>query len=124
MANRGEVMNGNVIPIPIRIGDVNVLVAAVRPDGWEQTSALDHARERVIDGFAKAEDAMVEIASRMASTINRMAERSVAPERLDLEFGLTFTLEGNVIVGSASGEASLKVTVSYDTRRGDGLAPR
>jgi hypothetical protein len=77
----------------------------------------------VTDGFAKAEDAIVEVATRIASTINRMAERSVAPERLDVEFGLSFTVQGNVIVGSASGAASLKVTVSYGTRRGDGSVP-
>jgi hypothetical protein len=36
---------------------------------------------------------------------------------MDVEFGLKFTLRGDVFVASASGEATLRVLVSYDAAR-------
>jgi len=98
----------------MRVGKIDLLVEATPVAGSEQTSTLGEAGRRVVDAYQQAQDAIVEVASSMADTVSRMAERAVRPDRVEVEFGLKFTMQGNVLVAAAAGEAALKVLVAYD----------
>jgi hypothetical protein len=50
----------------------------------------------------------------LATTIADLEERSVRPDHVEIEFGLKFSAQGNVIVAAAAGEASLRVMVAYE----------
>lgn len=101
--------------MPVRVGTVELLVETVPVAGSEQTSGrrLDEAGRRVVDAFDRAEEAIVEIAGKLAGTVAELGRRSTRPEQVQVQFGLKFTAQGNVIVAGASAEASLQVTISY-----------
>ncbi|GIG70255.1 hypothetical protein Pen01_65500 [Phytomonospora endophytica] len=103
--------------VPMKFGEVDVLVEAVPVAGSENTSALGKAGERVVDALDVADEVITEVASRVAGTVSKLAEEAARPSRIEVEFGLKFTVSGNVFVGSASGEAAMRVLVSYDIDR-------
>jgi hypothetical protein len=100
--------------MPVRLGDVELLVETVPVAGTEPTSAVSDAAERVVDAFDHAWRAIVEIATRTVGAIGEAAERGAHPDHLEVEFGLMISAKGNVIIGGASGEATLRVKLSYD----------
>jgi hypothetical protein len=103
--------------IPVRVGDIDIGVEVVPVVGTEPTaSRTGHAAEHVADAFTRAQDTILEIAKTTAHTINK-AGAAVRPDHLEVEFGLKFSATGGVILAGATGEASLKVTLSYDTTR-------
>ena len=106
-------MGGRVVPM--RIGNVDLLVETVTLPGSEQTSGrLDRVGERVVDGFDRAQGAIEAIATRLAGTLDELGQRAVRPDRLEVTFGLRFTADGGVLVAGVSAEASLEVTIGYD----------
>jgi hypothetical protein len=100
--------------LPVRVGETELLVETVQLAGSEPTSRLGHAGDQVIDAFGRARDAVVEIASSAAEAITRLGQRGARPERVELEFGLKFSAQGNVIVAGAAAEATLLLRVTYD----------
>lgn len=99
----------------MRVGDVEVLVETVPVAGSEPTSGrVDRAGQQVADAFDRAQETIVAVATRLAGTVGELAARSVRPDRVEVEFGLSFTAQGNVIVAGSSVAASLKITVGYD----------
>ena len=106
-------MGGRVVPM--RVGDVDLLVETVTLPGSEQTSGrLDRVGERVVDGFDRAQGAIEAIATRLGETLDELGQRAVQPDRVEVKFGLKFTAEGGVLVAGSSAEASLEVTIGYD----------
>lgn len=105
--------------LPVRVGGVDVMVETVVAAGSEPTSRLQDAERQVVDAFDRARDAMVEVAASAAEAIGRLRERAVRPEQVEVEFGLKFSAQGNVIVAGASSEASLVVKVTYRTPAGE-----
>ncbi|MDJ0346187.1 CU044_2847 family protein [Streptomyces sp. H10-C2] len=99
--------------LPGRVGDVDLLVETVAAAGSESTSRLQDAGGRVVDAFDHARDAIVEIASSTAEAIQRLGDRAIRPEQVEVEFGLKFSAQGNVVVAGTSGEASLVIKVMY-----------
>jgi hypothetical protein len=67
----------------------------------------------VADAFGRAQEVIVEAARSTAAVIER-AGAAARPDRVEVEFGLKFSASGGVIMAGVAGEASLKVTVSYD----------
>jgi hypothetical protein len=101
--------------VPVRVGDIEVLVETVPVPGSERTAGrLDEAGRRVVEAFDRAQEAIVEIATQLAGTVAAMGQRAVRPDHVEVQFGLSFTAQGGVVVAGASAEASLQVTVSYD----------
>lgn len=101
--------------VPMRVGDVDLLVETVLLPGSENTSGrLDRAGQKVVDGFEHAQVAIGAIATRLAGTLEELGERAVHPDRVEVKFGLKFTAEGGVLVAGSSVEASLEVTIGYD----------
>jgi hypothetical protein len=110
--------------LPIRVGDVELFMETVPVAGSESTSRLSDAGDRVVDAFDRARDALVEIASSAADAVHRLEQRAARPESLEVEFGLKFSAQGNVVVAGASSEAALVVRVVYDASRMHTEAPQ
>lgn len=101
--------------VPVRVGDVELLVEAVVPPGSEPTSGrVDEVARKVGEAFDRAQGAIVEIAVKTAGSVRELAARAVHPEKVAVEFGLSFTATGGVVIAGASAQASLKVTITYD----------
>jgi Trypsin-like peptidase domain/Trypsin-co-occurring domain 1 len=88
---------------------------------------LDKVGDQIIDAFAAAQVAIVELASSTADVVEKLGQRARRPDQLEVEFGLSFTAKGNVNRGwrrsgsSAAGEGGLRrsakrVTMSADLR--------
>lgn len=99
--------------VPVRVGGVDLLVEAVAVAGTEPMSRVGDAARGVVDAFAVAEEAIGAVCERVAGVVSLTASHVSKPSSLVVEFGLKFSAKGNVIVAGASGEAALKVTVSY-----------
>jgi hypothetical protein len=104
-------MSGRVVPM--RVGDVELLVETVPVAGSEPTSKLGDAGAQVVEAYQRAQDAIVALGGSVADTVTRLAQQAARPEQVRVEFGLRFTASGSVFVASASGEASLRVSMTY-----------
>ena len=101
--------------LPVRVGDVDLLVETTVVPGSEPTSGrLGDAASRVAGAFDEAERAIVEIAGRLAGTVADLGKRGTRPDHVQVQFGLKFSAQGTIIVAGATAEASLQVTVTYD----------
>lgn len=100
--------------IPVRVGNIEVLVETTTVVGTETTSKASRAAEQVVDAFDRAKQTILEIAESTAGLIADAAARGARPNQLQVEFGLKFSVQGNVIVAGASGEAALVVRLTYD----------
>jgi Trypsin-co-occurring domain 1 len=101
--------------ILMQVGGVDLLVSTVVMPGSEQTSGrVDRAGHKVVDAFESAQAAIEAIASRTADTVASLSTQSTRPKGLSVEFGLSFTASGGVLVAGATVEASLKVTIEYE----------
>ncbi|MGH4026585.1 MAG: CU044_2847 family protein [Pseudonocardiaceae bacterium] len=97
---------------------MDLLVQTVPVAGTEPTSGLDKAGERIVDAFTQAHTAIVEVASSTAEVVQKLGQRARRPEKLEVEFGLSFTAKGNVIVVGGEASATLRVKVVYDASAG------
>lgn len=100
--------------VPMRIGDVEVLVQTIPVPGTEQTSTRD-AGQRVLDAFDRAHDVIIGAATSTIEVISKLAARAARPDKLEIEFGLGFSIKGNIIVVGGQADATLKVKLTYDT---------
>jgi len=103
--------------LPVQVGDVELLVETVTVSGTEKTSRASDAAKGVVDAFGAAEAAISALCERVAGMVSSTTAHASKPSSLVVEFGLKFSAKGQVIVAGASAEASLKVTVSYESER-------
>ena len=99
--------------IPIQVGDIVIEVEAVTVPGTQPTASPAKAAEKVREAFDRAQETIVQIAQSTAQMIDR-AGAAARPDRVDVVFGLKFSVSGGVIMAGVAGEASLKVTLGYD----------
>jgi NTP-dependent ternary system trypsin peptidase co-occuring protein len=100
--------------IPLRVGDVELMVEASPVVGTEQTSALSRAQDAVTDAFGRAREMIVAVATSTVDAIHQMGEQAVRPDQVEVKFGVKFSVQGNVILANASGEANLEVKLQYN----------
>src|SRR6185437_11094756 len=101
--------------IPVRVGAIEIEVEEVGVAGTEATSGrMAKATDSVADAFWRAQETIVEVARSTAQMIER-AGAAARPDRVEVEFGLKFSASGGVVMAGVAGEASLKVTLGYDT---------
>jgi hypothetical protein len=100
---------------------MELLVEVTPVAGSEPTSRIDDAAAAVGDAFARAQETIVEIATKAVGVIEEAGRRAASPKQLEIEFGLKFSAQGNVIVAGASGEATLQVKLTYE--RAQAAAP-
>jgi hypothetical protein len=103
------------LAVPARVGDVDLWIETAPVAGSELTSGragkvVDNATE----AFEQGQAAIVAIASKLAGTIGELGRRRVYPDQVQVEFGLSFSATGNVIVAGSTVEATLKVSITYD----------
>jgi hypothetical protein len=102
-----------VAVIPVRIGDNEILVQTVPVAGSEPTSRLGTARDRAVGAFDRARQSIMSVAEATVDMAAELSRRSARPEKVEVEFGLKFTAQGNVIVAGGSGEAALLVRLTF-----------
>ncbi|GHJ37717.1 hypothetical protein Sm713_33260 [Streptomyces sp. TS71-3] len=107
--------------VPMRVGETEVLVETVQVTGTEQTSRVDEAVDGVREAFGRAQTAIVEVATSTVRMIEASGRKAARPDAVEVEFGLKFSAQGNVIVAGAAGEATLRVKLTY---KGPGSGPR
>lgn len=93
------------------VDGVDVWVSAVQTPGTEATSGSP--ADRLVEAFDKARGAIVVLSRKVAESVEEMAARGTRPDEVSVEFGLSISTEGTIIVASAAAEASLAVTVTY-----------
>jgi hypothetical protein len=104
-------MPGQVMPL--RVGELEVLVQTVPVAGSEPTS-VGKAADAVLSGFDKAREVVVAIAGSTVGAVAELGSRAVRPDKVEVEFGLGFSVKGNVIVVGGQADATLKVKLTYD----------
>jgi hypothetical protein len=105
--------------VHMKVGDIDVLIEAVRPPGTEPTSARD-ADGKVLDAFQRANEVVERAAASSWEMVQRLASNATSPTKFEIEFGLGYSVEGKIIVAGASADANLKVTLTYEGKtRGD-----
>ncbi|MGQ4616333.1 CU044_2847 family protein [Nocardia sp. R7R-8] len=90
-----------------------MLVETVQLPGSQQTSAVDRATERVGDAFDSARDVIVAAASATLDAIEEMGRRSIRPDQVEVEFGVSITAKADIVIAGASANAALKVRLVY-----------
>jgi hypothetical protein len=104
--------------VPVRVGSVEVLVEVVPVAGSQQTSVTD----RLAGTFERAQVVIEEIAASTARTIRRLTSRSIGPDQVEVEFGLKISAKGDLIVAAGSGEASLRIMLTYGSAPAEAAA--
>ena len=100
--------------IPVRVGDIEIEVEAVRVAGTEATSGRTaKAAGNVLEAFGRAQDMIIEVAKSTAEMIEQGGGGGAAgPGRGGVRAEVLRS--GGVIMAGVAGEASLKVTLGYD----------
>src|SRR4051812_30034362 len=104
-------MDNNVaLVVPVRFADVEVLVEVTETTvgGSEPVSATSH----VVDAYDKAESAILAVTKSVAGTISRLTDAARRPKELQVEFGLSVTVEGDVLIAKGKAGATLAVTLT------------
>lgn len=108
-------------PIRVQVGDIEVLAQTVVVPGSEPTSAVT---DRVLDAFDRAQEVIVEVARSTAAVIEKAAVRAARPDHVEIEFSLGFSVTGKVVmVAGATGEATLRILLSYDAKPAQSTEP-
>jgi len=96
---------------------MDVRVSVISVSGTQNTSSADRLRDRAVDALEQAQLAIEAVARSATHTINRLKAASTSPSNVEIELGLAFTAQGNVVVAGAGIEASIVVHLSYDVKK-------
>ena len=100
--------------ITVQVGETELLVETVQVGGTQATSRVSDAADSVREAFVRAQTAIVEVATSTIAVLNRAGQRAARPDAMEVEFGLKFSAQGNVIVAGSAGEATLRVKLTYN----------
>ncbi|MDR7665657.1 CU044_2847 family protein [Methanosarcina sp. Z-7115] len=83
----------------------------------EEVSCIDNIKE-----LLRGQQLTNSIKSFCGNTINSFYElaEDAKPTKATIEFGLNFSLEGDVYLVKSSSEASIKITAEWNLKTGDG----
>jgi hypothetical protein len=99
--------------IPTELDGITLLVESVPVPGSEPTSRRE-TKDRIQDMFARAKNVIENIATTSAELKDSLAAKSREPDRLEIEFGISFGVQGQIVLAGASAKASLSVRIIYD----------
>lgn len=100
--------------VTLTFGDQQVLVSVVTVAGTEKTSADDRVRNKAIDALERASAVIDGLARSGASLAKNLGRAATSPTQLELELGIAFSINGDVIIAGAGVEASVAVHLHYD----------
>ncbi|MEN8655408.1 CU044_2847 family protein [Streptomyces sp. 21So2-11] len=106
------------VPITVQVGSTSLQIETTALAGTQATSRLSDASRQTSDAFARAQQAIVDIAASTVEIIEQAQRRAVRPDTVEVEFGLKFSAGGSLLMASASGEATLQVRLTYTGRSG------
>jgi hypothetical protein len=96
------------------IDGVPVLVEVMSAPGTEQTASPVRPAERIHEMFVHAESVISKIAESAVRVGRQIARQAQSPNKVEVQFGLAFTAQGQIVIAKATVEASLSVKVTYD----------
>lgn len=100
--------------VPSQLGEVDIFIEARQAPGSEPTSGRPgEAAQRLLEAFDRAQAAIVQLGRRVVASAQELQREAAAPESIEVQFGLSFTTSGKLVLVEASGEASLTVTLKY-----------
>lgn len=99
--------------VPMRFGDVEVLVEAIQLGGNEPTSVIDRATGQVVDAVQRVRSTLSAITKSVTGVVDDLASQAAHPDKIEVEVGLGFSMKGSVVVVSGGADASLKVKLTY-----------
>ena len=102
------------------IGGVSVMVEAVSEPGVQPTARGDDAGRKLENAFERARDVIERLATSVSDLRTRIATEGRAPDQVELQFGLSFSAEGNIILASSTVGANLSVRITYADPAGPG----
>jgi hypothetical protein len=105
--------------VPAEIGGLPVLIEVTKNAGTEPTSAHTKSAERIEDMFTRAQAVIEQVAVSAAEIRGRVASRTEEPDQLEIQFGVKFSAQGQIVIASANAEASLSVKVVYNGTAAD-----
>jgi hypothetical protein len=109
--------------LEIKVGDVEVLVDTVVIAGTQPTaSRFNKVGQQTSDAYARAQDVILGVAVSTAELIGKCAARGARPDKAEVEFGLSFSTSGNVVMVGVTAQATFRVLLSYE-RKGAAPAP-
>jgi len=104
--------------LEVAIDGETILIEAEPTFGSEQTTSADQALMKTQEAFERAKITVTSIAKSMAGSIKKLDD-AVTPDQFELEFAIKFGAEGQAILASTSAEASLKITMTYEHKKGN-----
>ncbi|PXX58060.1 hypothetical protein DFR70_11533 [Nocardia tenerifensis] len=105
--------------VEMRFGDVDVLVETVKITGSEPTGVgRSPDSGRAVDALERAREVIMAAATSTANTVRELGDKT-RPDRVEVEFGLGFSMKGNVIIASGSADACLKINLVYEAHTED-----
>lgn len=101
--------------IETKIEGTTVFIETDEVYGFEHTSSdvLDRSVAKIDHAFENAKESITGIAKSLSQSIQSLSSQA-KPKKFELEFSIKFGAEGQIIVAKASGEATLKVTMTYE----------
>jgi len=99
--------------LPVELDGVNFWVEAATTPGSQETSTLHDAAERMSGAFDSVQSVLSSLSKRIVATAQELKREAMAPSEISAEFGLKLSAGGQVILVSATAEASLNVTLTY-----------
>ncbi|MFG2045714.1 CU044_2847 family protein [Dactylosporangium sp. NPDC048998] len=100
-----------MIAVPVTFAGVDVLVQAtpVSVVGSEPTSVSG----KVVAAYAQAEKAIMSVAESVAGTVDVLAKSTVSPQQVQVQFGVSVSVEGDIMVVKGTTGATLSITLTY-----------
>jgi hypothetical protein len=77
------------------------------------TSKLDDVIESVSESLSKKLEILTSVSEAVS---NALKESKKTFDKVEIEFGLSFTAKGNIYVVQAEAEATIKVTLAFDPK--------
>jgi hypothetical protein len=102
--------------VPVNFGGVELSVEVMAVAGSEQTSRATRAIEGVIDVVDELRDAIVGVATSMATAVEKARAQVTQPDHVEVAFGVKISASGNVIVAGLAAESTLTVKLVYDAK--------
>lgn len=104
--------------VSTEIQGIPVLVEALPESGAEPTGG-SRRTERVQEMFSRAQDVIQQVALSVVEIREKLAAHARSPDQIELQFGIKFTAQGNIVLSQAGIESSIAVKVVYEGHPAD-----
>lgn len=97
-----------------KVGDIDILIETDEVEGVRQTSSfIEKVQEKTGQVFSTAVQSIFGIAAILQDEVSKL-EEGKKPEKLTIELGIKFNVEGQIIIAKTSSDSSLKVSMTFD----------